>query len=79
MSLATDKQLAEQLLGAAVDVVEQQRKIINDLRAVLRAVYDETREGVRPYSTDSYLPPHILAQVAAAIDKATPAAKRESA
>lgn len=45
----------------------------DELLETLRAVHVETRPGVRPHSTDSYLPPHIFDRVAAAVAKHTSA------
>ncbi|NNM70199.1 MAG: hypothetical protein HKM00_09610 [Gallionella sp.] len=42
----------------------------DDPLAVLRAVAGEISETVRPFSVDSYLPPHICDRVFAAIAKA---------
>lgn len=39
------------------------------LRAALRAIVDEVSEGLVPYSSDSYLPSHLVEQARAALDQ----------
>ena len=42
-----------------------------ELLAALEAIYAEVAGGSKPYSGDSYLPPHLVDAITAAIAKAT--------
>lgn len=54
----------------AIAMHERMRAAAPDLLAALQSVISEVAGG-RPHSTDSYLPPYILGQAIAAIEKAT--------
>lgn len=41
--------------------------VVSGLVDALRSVAAEVAPGLRPYSTDSYLPPHVCDEVAAAL------------
>lgn len=48
------------------------------LDAVLRAILAEVTPGSRPYSTDSYLPPHLIAEAEAALASTDHAARQHA-
>lgn len=45
--------------------------LMRELVEALQAIVAECSPGQRPYSTDSYLPEHLLEQARAALSKAT--------
>lgn len=50
---------------------EQLREVLDELMEALQAIVDEVSDGRIPYSSDSYLPAHLVEQARAAIDAAT--------
>lgn len=49
---------------------EQLREVLDELMEALQAIVDEVSDGRIPYSSDSYLPAHMVEQARAAIDAA---------
>ena len=47
--------------------MDREHTISSAMLDALRAVLAEVTPGVRPYSTDSWLPPHVVEQVRAAV------------
>ena len=70
---------AEELYGRMITVIGSRESAIAQrdalradnerLREALAAVLAEVTPGIRPHSTDSYLPEHIVAEASAALER----------